>query len=214
VSEPLPELGLLHDEGDLLLHERPLWRRGLCVAGLDEAGRGSLAGPVVAAAVVLAPEVELPGVNDSKLLTDRQRRACLPLILERARAVAIGVRSARRIDRSDILRQTKQAMLRAVAGLPLTPDFLLIDGNQPLPTRLPQRTVVHGDRRSLSIAAASIVAKVARDDIMLRLHERFAMYGWNANMGYGTAEHRAALRRYGPCVFHRYSFHGVACGEF
>lgn len=206
-------LGLSDEEGDMLLHERPLWRRGLLVAGIDEAGRGSLAGPVVAAAVVLDPHTDLPGVNDSKLLSDGRRRACLPLILERARAVGIGVCSARRIDQTDILLQTKQAMLRAVAGLPQPPDFLLIDGNQALPTQLRQRTVVHGDRRSLSIAAASIVAKVTRDDIMLRLHQRFGVYGWDANMGYGTAEHLEALQRHGPCELHRYSFHGVRCKE-
>ena len=203
--------GFEADDGplDMLRHERPLWRRGLRVAGIDEAGRGSLCGPVVAAAVVLPPGVALPGVTDSKLLTDAVRRALLPLIRERALAIGVGLRSARRIDATDILYETKQAMLAAVAKLPAPPDFLLIDGNQPLPTTLPQRAVVKGDRLSLSIAAASIVAKVTRDDIMLRLHERFPQYDWRANKGYGVAAHLAALRTHGPCCLHRFTFHGV-----
>jgi len=194
---------------DLLRHERPLWRRGLRVAGIDEAGRGSLSGPVVAAAVVLPPSADLPGVTDSKLLTDAERRALLPLICEQALAIGVGVRSARRIDTTDILYETKQAMLAAVARLPAPPDYLLIDGNQRLATTLRQRTVVHGDRLSLSIAAASIVAKVTRDDIMLRLHERFPQYQWRANKGYGVPAHLAALREFGPCCLHRFTFRGV-----
>ncbi|NLH49024.1 MAG: ribonuclease HII [Myxococcales bacterium] len=197
----------------MLLHERLLWRRRLCVAGIDEAGRGCLAGPVVAAAVVLPPDADLPGVTDSKLLTDRERRELLPRILRAALGVGVGVRSARRIDRTNILAETKQAMLAAVAHLPVRPDFLLIDGNQRLPTVLEQRTIVKGDRLSLSIAAASIVAKVTRDDIMLRLHERFDVYHWRENKGYGTPEHLAALRRHGPCCLHRQTFHGVGNGE-
>lgn len=200
-------------ETDLLRHERPLWRRRLCVAGIDEAGRGCLAGPVVAAAVVLPANAELPGVIDSKLLTDRERRALLPAILHAALGVGIGVRSARRIDRTNVLIETKQAMLAAVARLPLTPDFLLIDGNQRLPTAIQQRTVIKGDRLSLSIAAASIVAKVTRDDIMLRLHRRFGAYHWDENKGYGTPDHLSALRRHGPCCLHRFTFHGVGDGK-
>ncbi|MDP8224862.1 MAG: ribonuclease HII [Candidatus Lernaella stagnicola] len=196
-------------DGDMLAHERALWRHGLIVAGIDEAGRGCLAGPVVAAAVVLGADADLPGVTDSKQLSDRQRRSMLPLILEQARGVGVGVRSARRIDASDILTQTKSAMLRAVAKLPEAPDFLLIDGNQRLPTTIQQRTLIGGDGICLSIAAASIVAKVTRDDLMLRLHERYGDYAWHANKGYGTAEHLEALRRVGPCPLHRMSFRGV-----
>jgi ribonuclease HII len=198
---------------DMLWHERPLWRSGLAVAGIDEAGRGSLCGPVVAAAVILPPGVELPGVTDSKLLTDAARRAVLPMILENALAVGVGVRSARRIDATDILAETKQAMLAAVSRLATKPDFLLVDGNQRLPTTIQQRTVVHGDQLSLSIAAASIVAKVTRDDIMCRLHQRFPRYRWDENKGYGTADHLAALRAHGPCDLHRRTFRGVLCGD-
>jgi ribonuclease HII len=209
VAKSPETLELFAAEADMLLHERPLWAGGLTVAGLDEAGRGCLAGPVVAAAVVLPDGVDLPGVNDSKLLTDRRRRELLPLIRRRARAIGVGWRSARRIDDSDILTQTKQAMLAAVARLPEAPDFLLVDGNQALPTAIEQRTVVHGDSASLSIAAASIVAKVARDDLMLQLHARYPLYAWAENKGYGTAAHLAALRAHGHCRQHRMSFRGV-----
>jgi ribonuclease HII len=213
----LKQQGLALESGaqavDMLLHERPLWRNRLCVAGIDEAGRGCLAGPVVAAAVVLPPDADLPGVTDSKLLTDGQRRGLLPLILRAALGVGIGVRSARRIDRTNILEETKQAMLAAVAHLPVKPDFLLVDGNQRLPTAMEQRTVVKGDRLSWSIAAASIVAKVSRDDIMLRLHERFGVYHWNENKGYGTPDHLQALRCHGSCCLHRLTFHGVGDDE-
>lgn len=194
---------------DMLLHERSLWKQGLVVAGIDEAGRGCLAGPVVAAAIVLRSDADLPGVTDSKLLSDSRRRELLPMIHERALAVGVGIRSAPRIDATDILKQTKQAMLAAVAALGLCPDFLLIDGNQKLPTATRQRTVIKGDRVCLSIAAASIVAKVTRDDIMLRLHERFPQFGWAENKGYGTAKHFAALSEHGPCRLHRLSFRGV-----
>ncbi len=197
------------DEADMLAHELRLWKHGLRVAGIDEAGRGCLAGPVVAAAVVLAQGVELPGVTDSKLLSDRRRRELLPLIEARAVAIGVGIRSAVRIDKSDILTQTKQAMLSAVAALSKTPDFLLVDGNQRLPTTVEQRTLIKGDRICLSIAAASIVAKVTRDDIMLRLHERYGAYAWNRNKGYGTEKHLAALREHGPTPLHRYTFRGV-----
>lgn len=193
----------------MLFFERPYWRRGLRVAGIDEAGRGCLAGPVVAACVVLPPDVDLPEVTDSKALTDAQRRRLLPDILHRAMAVQTGIRSACRVDATNILLQTKEAMLAAVRRLPFTPDVLLIDGNQKLPTDIEQRTLVKGDRLCLSIAAASIVAKVTRDDIMLRLHERFGGYGWDANKGYGTVKHLAGLRRYGPSPVHRLSFRGV-----
>ncbi|HPM78021.1 MAG TPA: ribonuclease HII [bacterium] len=203
------ELFARPEEADMLFYERPYWRRGLRVAGIDEAGRGCLAGPVVAACVVLPPGVDLPQVTDSKRLSDAQRRRLLPEILSRATAVGVGVRSAGRIDATDILRQTKAAMLAAVARLPFTPDVLLIDGNQKLPTDLEQRALVKGDLLCLSIAAASIVAKVSRDDMMLRLHERFGGYGWNENKGYGTAAHLAGLRRLGPSPVHRRSFRGV-----
>ena len=196
--------------GDLMFFERPLWRRGRIIAGIDEAGRGCLAGPVVAAAVILPPDIELPDANDSKLLTDAQRRTLFPAILAGAISVGIGIRSAKRIDASNILEQTKEAMLEAVGKLSMTPDVLLIDGNQQIRTHLTQYPIVKGDQLSLSIAAASIVAKVTRDDIMLRLHRRYACYGWDANKGYGTPGHFEALRVYGPTPLHRFTYRGVS----
>lgn len=198
---------------DSLRYERPYWRRGLAVAGIDEVGRGCLAGPVIAAAVVLSPDVDLPNVTDSKALTDIQRREEVQNITRQARAVAIGIRSARRIDQSDILRQTLDAMLIAVTRLAVRPDVLLIDGNQKIRTIIEQHALVKGDVLSLSIAAASIVAKVIRDDLMLRLHERYGQYGWDRNKGYGTPDHLAALREHGPSPLHRYSFRGVWQGD-
>ncbi len=200
------------DGFDSLRYERPYWRRNLVVAGVDEVGRGCLAGPVVAAAVVLPPEVDLPFVTDSKALTDAQRRAEFDKIRRQAVAIGLGMRSARRIDQSDILRQSLAAMRMAVERLGVEPDMLLVDGNQKIPTLYPQRPLVKGDMLSLSIAAASIVAKVTRDDLMLRLHERYGCYGWDRNKGYGTPDHLAALREHGPCPLHRYTFRGV-CGE-
>jgi len=194
---------------DPLFYERAYWHRNLLVAGVDEAGRGCLAGPVVAAAVILPSDVDLPGVTDSKVLSDEQRRRLLPEILTQAMAVGVGVRSAKRIDATDILKQTKQAMLSGIARLAKTPDVLLIDGNQKIPTIIEQRPLVKGDSLSLSIAAASIVAKVTRDDIMLRLHRRYRCYGWDENKGYGTPAHLDALRKFGPCALHRHSFRGV-----
>lgn len=202
---------LFRETGELdpFSYERPYWRRRMRVAGIDEAGRGCLAGPVVAAAVVLPGEVDLPEVTDSKAISDQTRRRLLPLILDRALAVGVGLRSARRIDDSNILAQTKQAMLAAVRNLSVKPDILLIDGNQKLPTLMEQRTLVGGDMLCLSIAAASILAKVTRDDIMLRLHLRYPCYGWDSNKGYGTPQHLAALGAHGPTALHRYSFRGV-----
>jgi len=197
------------DGFDALRHERPYWRRGLVVAGVDEVGRGCLAGPVVAAAVILPDDVELPEVTDSKALTDAQRREQVDLILRQACSVGVGIRSARRIDQTNILRQTLEAMMTAVNRLSPHPDVLFIDGNQKIPMAIEQRPLIKGDVLSLSIAAASIVAKVTRDDLMLRLHERYRYYGWDRNKGYGTPDHLAALREHGPCVLHRYSFRGV-----
>ncbi len=186
----------------------------ILVAGIDEAGRGPLAGPVISAAVVL-PTNGLPtniaaSIDDSKALTVRRRNAAMPAIL-RCCAVGIGTASVAEIDRLNILQATFLSMRRALNALPDMPEVALIDGNR-LPRDLPcrGRTIVKGDSRSLSIAAASIVAKVTRDRIMAKLSERHPGYGWDRNAGYGTAEHMMALQELGVSPHHRRSFAPVS----
>lgn len=179
------------------------------IAGVDEAGRGPLAGPVVAAAVILPEETCLPGLTDSKKLTAVQRQRLYPLIREQARGVGVGVASALEIDQLNILQATLLAMCRALGRLTPTPDHLLIDGITPVPVALSQQTLKQGDSRSLSIAAASVVAKVIRDRIMLSFDRLWPEYGFLRHKGYGTREHRQALVRFGPSVQHRRSFAGV-----
>jgi ribonuclease HII len=177
------------------------------VAGLDEAGRGPLAGPVAAAAVILDP-FDLPlGVDDSKALTARRRAFLFELVLRKAQAVGLGFASAGEIDRINIRQATFLAMRRAVAALPLRPDAAIVDGND-APPLFPCRvqTLVKGDSVSLSVAAASILAKVMRDRMMIRLHGVHPAYGFDAHKGYGTLLHRAALAEHGPCPIHRTSF--------
>ena len=195
---------------DLLLFEKEAYRRGCqLVSGIDEVGRGPLAGPVVAAAVILPRHVELPGVRDSKLLTASQREDCCQEILCCASAVGIGCVEPAEIDRVNILQATFKAMVQAIENLPNPPDFLLIDGPYQLPLPIPQKGIPKGDQRSLSIAAASIVAKVHRDRLMCEYHALYPAYGFAQNKGYGTARHLEALRRHGPCPLHRLSFRGV-----
>ncbi len=184
------------------------------VAGIDEAGRGPLAGPVVSAAVML-PDDGLPGelaaaIDDSKALTARRREAALPAILEHC-GVGIGIADVAEIDRLNVLQATFLSMCRAVGNLPQAPEFALVDGNR-LPRDLPcaAQAIVKGDSRSLSIAAASIVAKVTRDRIMADLASRHPGYGWDRNAGYGTAEHLAALSSLGVSPHHRRSFAPVS----
>ena len=182
------------------------------VAGVDEAGRGPWAGPVVAAAVVfdaggLPPQVRAM-IADSKLLTAERRAALQPAILASAEA-AVGIASVAEIDSMNILQATLLAMRRAVARLADIPDLALVDGNCAPRLPCPVRTVVGGDRKSLSVAAASIVAKVTRDRLMARIAADYPGYGWERNAGYGTAEHQAALARLGPCVHHRRSFRPI-----
>lgn len=188
--------------------ESALWRRGLpYIAGVDEAGRGCLAGPVVAAAVVLAPDAQIDGLDDSKKLTPAARDTLFEAITADALAVGVGSGTPAEIDESNILHASLEAMRRAVQNLALTPDYLLIDGNRAIADAAwPQETVVKGDARSLSIAAASIVAKVTRDRLMVRLHDDYPEYGWAGHKGYPTASHYAALRTYGPSPHHRRSF--------
>lgn len=181
------------------------------LAGVDEAGRGPLAGPVVAAAVILPAKLDLAELRDSKLLTPRQRDRLFDVIVHGARAVAVGMMPARAIERFNILGATTRAMAKAVRRLRLEPAIVLIDGNQAAPQiHLPQRCIVKGDRYSASIAAASIVAKVSRDRIMQSLDRRFPGYGFARHKGYPTPQHYAALQRLGPCALHRMTFRGVA----
>jgi ribonuclease HII len=195
---------------DRCIFEKRAHRRGYRrVAGLDEVGRGPLAGPVVAAAVVLAPEVDLPSVRDSKQLTAAQRQVLERQIIECAVDVSIGSVSPGEIDKHNILQATFQAMMGALEGLLEVPDFLLIDGPYTLPVAIPQQGIKQGDQRSVSIAAASIVAKVHRDRFMTEQHHLYPVYGFANNKGYGTPEHLEALRRYGPCPLHRRTFRGV-----
>jgi ribonuclease HII len=195
---------------DLFHFEKEAYRRGCrLVSGIDEVGRGPLAGPVVAAAVILPQDVELPGVRDSKDLTSAQRDARYQDVLSRASAVGIGSVEPAEIDRINILQATFKAMMQAIESLPLPPDFLLIDGPYELPVAIAQKGIPRGDRRSISIASASIVAKVYRDRLMCEWHTRYPVYGFAQNKGYGTAKHLEALRRHGPCPLHRLSFRGV-----
>lgn len=179
------------------------------IAGTDEVGRGCLAGPVVAACVVLDREPTLLGVNDSKLVDREDRVSICRLILRRARAVSVGVVEASTIDRINILRASKLAMQHAVEDLPVRPDVLLLDAVTLETLEMPQIPMIEGDKRSVSIAAASIVAKVYRDLLMESYHECYPVYDFKHNRGYATEGHQAALKIYGPSPIHRTSFEGV-----
>lgn len=176
------------------------------ICGVDEAGRGPLAGPVCAAAVILPKGLELPGLNDSKKLSDKKRRELFPIIKEQAIAYGIGLASHEEIDGVNILQATYLAMERAIAQLDGKADFALIDGNRAKDFGIPLRTVVKGDSLSASIAAASVLAKVTRDDIMLEMAEKYPEYGFEVHKGYGTKAHYEALRAYGHCPIHRMTF--------
>lgn len=177
------------------------------ICGVDEAGRGPLAGPVYAAAVILSPETVIEGLNDSKKLTEKKREALFPIIQEKAIAYGIGCASEQDIDEINILNATFLAMRRAVEQLPLQPDVLLIDGNQkPKIGMCEEVTVVKGDAKSMSIAAASVLAKVSRDRFMLELSEKYPQYAFEKHKGYGTKLHYAALREYGISPVHRRTF--------
>ena len=191
-------------------YEARAWRSGVGrVAGIDEAGRGPLAGPVVAAAVILAPDRRVASLADSKLLTPERREELFLVIHERALAVGVGVVDHETIDRVNILEATRRAMTGALAALSVVPELVITDYVALPALPCPQRNLVAGDRRCASVAAASIVAKVTRDRLMLEADRRFPEYGFARHKGYGTAEHLAALDRHGPCPIHRRSFAGV-----
>ena len=187
--------------------ENSLYAEGYkMICGVDEAGRGPLVGPVCAAAVILPKGLELPGLNDSKKLTDKKRRELFPIIKEHAIAYGIGLASHEEIDEINILQATYLAMERALQQLEGKADFALIDGNRAKDFGFPVRTVVKGDSLSASIAAASILAKVTRDDIMLEMAEKYPEYGFEVHKGYGTKAHYEALRVHGHSPIHRMTF--------
>ncbi len=207
----MSNLDLFNDQTvSTLYFEDMAKKRGFrAIAGIDEAGRGPLAGPVVAAAVILPEGFSLPGLTDSKKLSEKQRNRFYPEIRQLASAVGIGVASAVEIDRINILQATLLAMQRAISRLSLRPDHLLIDGITPLSLDISQQTLKKGDSRSLSVAAASVVAKVVRDRIMHSFARQLPEYGFSKHKGYGTLEHRQAIVEFGPSYQHRKTFAGV-----
>ena len=183
------------------------------ICGVDEAGRGPLAGPVCAAAVILPKHLQIPGLTDSKKLSDKKRRELFPIIQEQAVAYGIGLASEAEIDEINILQATFLAMGRALDQLSIRPEIALIDGNRETDFGLPVKTVVKGDSLSANIAAASILAKVTRDNLMVELAKQYPAYGFEIHKGYGTKAHYEALRTYGPCPIHRKSFLKKFYGE-
>lgn len=194
-------------DNTLLLPEKKLYEEGYqYVAGIDEAGRGCLAGPVVASAVILPVDELIPGVNDSKKLSPAKRQTLLQTIQEKAICVTTSHASPREIEKLNILHAALTAMQRSVDRLEPVPDFLLIDGNRAFPTLIPHKALVKGDARSQVIAAASIVAKVKRDQHMVELHEEYPQYGWAQHKGYPTRAHYKAIAEHGPSPHHRRTF--------
>ncbi len=203
-------MGRKQRRGAPATYERRLWAMGYSlVAGVDEAGRGAWAGPLVAAAVIMPPSPRVRGVTDSKLLAPAKRERLYDEIVATALAWAVGVVQPEEIDHINIGRAVAEAMNRALAALDPQPEFVLLDGRDIASIAFPHSAVTDGDARCYSIAAASIVAKVWRDRLMCRLHEEFPQYGFANHKGYGTAQHQAALRRHGPCRYHRFSFEPI-----
>ena len=179
------------------------------IAGIDEAGRGPLAGPVVAAAVIFPSQVNIPGLNDSKKLSNKKREELFPKIQEISVSYGVAVVGQKVIDKINILQAARLAMKQAVETLKITPGLLLIDGNQKIDSTLNQWAIVKGDSRSLSIAAASVLAKVTRDGIMDEYHKLYPQYEFNRHKGYGTKLHKNLIQEHGPCPIHRITFKGV-----
>ena len=195
---------------DTLMFEKLAYSNGFThVAGIDEAGRGPLAGPVMAAAVILPAGLSISGVDDSKKLTPDKRETLFEIIMVQALAVGVGIMSPAEVDRINILQATRRAMLSAVQQLSPQPDFLLIDGISTIESAVPQKTIKKGDSLSLSIAAASIIAKVTRDRHMIKMDAKYPGYGFAGHKGYGSAAHLDAIRRLGPSPIHRLTFGGV-----
>ena len=199
---------------DMWKIEQSHFERGIqIICGVDEAGRGPLAGPVCAAAVILPPNVEIPGLNDSKKLSDKKRRELYPVIKEKAIAYGIAFADHKEIDEINILQATYLAMERAINRLSVKPELALIDGNRAKDFGIPVETVVHGDSLSASIAAASVLAKVTRDDYMLEMAEAYPGYDFEIHKGYGTKAHYAALTQLGASPIHRMTFLKKFYGE-
>jgi len=190
--------------------ERMYYRRGYQrIAGVDEVGRGPLAGPVVACAVILPQEGIEERLYDSKKISSRKREELCEIIFSKASGVGIGIVGQEEIDLLNILQATLKAMALAIENLPIPPDFILIDGNQVIRIPLPQKPIRKGDQLSTSIAAASIVAKVTRDRMMMEWHQKYPHYNFARHKGYGTKEHREAIEKFGLCELHRKTFRGV-----
>jgi ribonuclease HII len=206
----MPVMGMLdsHLKPTFELEAAELQLHGGPIAGVDEAGRGPLAGPVVAAAVILDPDRIPDGINDSKVLDEDDREVLYGRIRSTS-IIGVGIADVDRIDRDNILGATMWAMAQAIAQLPVTPKLAVIDGNRAPTLNCPSRTIVKGDARCLSIAAASIIAKVTRDRLMIKLARDIPGYGFERHKGYGTAEHQAAIKRLGVTVHHRRSFRTV-----
>ena len=201
-------------EKNMWQFEEELFAQGYqVVCGVDEAGRGPLAGPVCAAAVILPPHLEIPGLDDSKKLSDKRRRELFPVIKEQAIAYGIGLASHEEIDEINILQATFLAMERAIAQLQIKPEYALIDGNRAKDFGLPVKTVVKGDSLSANIAAASVLAKVTRDMLMEEAAVEYPGYGFEIHKGYGTRAHYDALREKGPSSIHRMTFLKKFYGE-
>ena len=179
------------------------------IAGLDEAGRGPLAGPVVAAAVILPRRCSFKGIDDSKLVPEPQRELLYQEIISRALGWSVGIATEKEIDSFNILGATRMAFIRAIHGLAPQPDFLLLDALELPKIRIPQRAIIKGDGLSVSIAAASVIAKVSRDRLMVRYHQRYPHYEFHLHKGYPTPTHLKLLAKYGPCEYHRQSFRPV-----
>ena len=194
----------------MLILENKLRQRGFThIAGVDEAGRGPLAGPVVAAAVILPPDTLIPGLNDSKVLSEQRRETLFEIIPQVALAIGVGEASPQEIDNLNIRNATHLAMRRALNALNMEPDRVLVDGNAVPASRFQEQAVIRGDHSSLSIAAASVIAKVTRDRQMIAYDQQYPLYGLKKHKGYGSADHLAALRKQGPCPIHRHTFAGV-----
>lgn len=195
---------------DLWSFENKAFQNGFSkIAGIDEAGRGPLAGPVVSAAVILPVSFQVPGVTDSKKLTPKKRYYLYEKIYDKAVSIGIGIIDPVEIDRINILQAALAAMVSAVENLVPQPDCLLIDGTFPISSPLPQRAIPKGDTLSISIAAASIIAKVTRDSMMERYHQDYPQFGFSKHKGYPTKAHKQAIQRFGCCPIHRKSFKGV-----
>ncbi len=196
-----------------MFHYERLYPEATYIGGIDEVGRGPLAGPVVACCVILPKDCDILYLNDSKQVPEKKREELYDEIMEKAVSVGIGTVSHEVIDEINILQATYEAMRQAIGKLSVTPQHLLVDAVRIPGVSIPQRSIIKGDAKSASIAAASIVAKVTRDRMMVKLDRRYPQYGFARNKGYGAPEHLAALKQYGPCEIHRMSFLGGILGE-